>query len=80
MMDGLASQMAQPNPVGGIPGVEQVIQMLIDGATPDQLIQMGVPQEVVAQAMQILEQQLAAQAQEPATEAGLAQAMTAPRM
>lgn len=75
MMDGLAYQMAQPNPAGGIPGVEEVIEMLIDGATPEQLVQMGIPKEVVAQAMQILQQQLAAQAQEPATEAGLAQSM-----
>lgn len=75
MNDGLAYQMAQPNPAGGIPGVEEVIQMLIDGADPQELVQMGIPQEVVMQAMQILDQQLASQAQEPATEAGLAQTM-----
>jgi hypothetical protein len=75
MSEGLAYQMAQPNPAEGIPGIEEVIQLLIDGAEPQQLVQMGIPQEVIMQAMQVLEQQLASQAQEPATEAGLAQTM-----
>lgn len=76
MSDGLAYQMAQPNPVEGIPGIEEVIQLLIDGANPEELLQMGIPEEVIMQAMQVLEQQLASQSQEPATEAGLAQTMT----
>ncbi len=59
----------QPQPEGAT--VEQVVQALQDGAQPGQLLQMGVPQELIEQAMMLLQQ--AQQPQAPVQEAsGLA--------
>ena len=88
-MDGLAQQMAGPAAGGTnqMPTVEEIIQLLMEGATPEELVQAGIPQELIMQAIQILEQQLAQQApqqapqqlppqaQGPTGEAGLAQTM-----
>ncbi len=46
-----------------IPTVEEVVALLMQGADPQKLIEMGVPQELIMQAIQIIEQQLAAQGQ-----------------
>lgn len=63
-MDGLAQSMAQPQqPAQEDPMamVEQVVQMLVQGADPEQLLQQGIPVEVIMQAIQVIEQQMAAQ-------------------
>ena len=88
-MDGLAQQMAGPAAGGTnqMPTVEEISQLLMEGVTPEELVQAGIPQELIMQAIQILEQQMAQQApqqgqqqlspqaQGPTGEAGLAQAM-----
>ena len=87
--EGLAQQMASPAAAGmsQMPTVEEIIQLLMEGAQPEELIQAGIPQELIMQAIQILEQQLAQQAPQqaqqqqlppqagPTGEAGLAQVM-----
>lgn len=67
-MEGLAQTMAQPiqqaaPEQGGMPTVEQVIQMLMEGADPEELVKMGVPPELVMQAVEMLQQQMTAQQQ-----------------
>ena len=63
---------------GKMPSVEEVIALLMQGVDPQKLIEMGIPQELIMQAIQVLEQQLAQQEQpsapvEPAPQAqGLA--------
>lgn len=42
-----------------LPTVEEVIDMLLQGAKPEELIQMGIPEELIMQAMQMLQQQSA---------------------
>ena len=85
-MEGLAQQMAGA-PAQGQPQqpdmamIEQVIQLLMDGVDPEELIKQGVPPEVIMQAIDMLEQQLAqqgqAQPQQPMQQGpqGLAQSM-----
>lgn len=74
-MEGLAQQMVQPQAPQqpaqeqGMPTVEQVIQMLMQGVDPEELVGMGIPPELIMEAIQVLEQQMAAQA---ASEQGLA--------
>lgn len=61
--------------------VQQVVQMLMQGISPDGLVQQGVPMEVVRQAVEIVlaqEEQAATTQAAPSTETGLA--MTAGRM
>ena len=65
---GLGASMAQQTGVrqdGSNPQQElmQVVQMLQQGATPDQLVQAGVPKELIDQAIRMLQQQ--AQEQSP---------------
>jgi hypothetical protein len=36
--------------------VEQVVQMLQQGTSPEELLQMGVPEEIIQYALQMLEQ------------------------
>ena len=48
---------------GNMPSVGEVISLLMQGVDPQKLIEMGVPQELIMQAIQILEQQLAQQEQ-----------------
>lgn len=71
MEQGLAQQMAQPAAPQeqGLPTVEQIIQMLMQGVDPEELVKQGIPPELIMQAIQVLEQQMAAQA---APEQGLA--------
>lgn len=72
-MEGLAQTMAQGQPAAseqeGMPTVEQVIQMLMEGMDPEEMVKMGIPPELVMQAIQVIEQQMAAQ---QAPEQGLA--------
>ena len=42
-----------------IPTVEEVIDMLLQGAKPEELVQMGIPEELIMQAMQMLQRQSA---------------------
>ena len=79
-MEGLAQQMAgqpatqQPQ---RMPTVDQIIALLMQGVTPEQLLQQGVPEELIVQAIQILQQQMASQevAQRAPAEQGLASSM-----
>lgn len=65
-MEGLAQQMGQPmmqapQAVEGMPTVEEIIQLLMEGMDPEEMLKMGVPLELIMQAIDILEQQIAAQ-------------------
>jgi uncharacterized protein (DUF433 family) len=61
-MNGLAQQMAGPQQgMGqgrgqgmGQPTIEQVMQMLAQGASPEELVQMGVPPEMIQAAIEAL--------------------------
>lgn len=70
-MEGLAQSMVQPAPQKGMPTIEQIIQMLMQGVDPEELVAQGVPPELIMQAIQVIEQQMAAQ-QTPAEQQGLA--------
>ncbi len=55
--------------------VQDVVNMLMQGVDPEQLMQQGVPVEIIQEAIQIImaqEQQAQAQSAPPATDAGLA--------
>lgn len=70
---GLAQQqaMGQQQPQQQV-GVEQVAAMLMQGVTPEELVQKGVPVQVIEQAMMLIQQQ-----QQPqAGDAGLAGRVT----
>jgi len=56
--------------------VEDVVKALMQGATPEQLLQAGVPEEMIQQAIQILQQQAQQQGQggQPQQPQGLSQA------
>ena len=71
---GLAAQAMQQEAQGQgqMPTVEQIIQLLMEGRTPEELIQAGVPQELVEQAMMIIQQEMQAQQQAPQNQGGLA--------
>lgn len=67
---GLAAQQAAP-----AIAVQDVVDMLLQGADPEQLLQQGVPMEIIREAIQIImaqDQQSQAQQAPPATDAGLA--------
>ena len=86
-MEGLASSMAQPQQPqqapgaggGQMPTVEEIIALLMEGIPPEELEKMGVPPEMIMEAIAILEQQMAAQQQAPTQpqqgQGGLAQQM-----
>lgn len=81
-MDGLAGQMAQqpqqalPQEGGGapLPSVEEVIALLMEGVPPEELLSMGIPEQLIVEAITILEQQMATQQQAvpPGQQGGLA--------
>jgi hypothetical protein len=90
MQNGLAQSMATNAPQqapqqGGLPTVEQVAEMLMNGVDPEKLVQEGIPPELIMQAIEMIEQQMAAQeggqqmqeAPAPAPQ-GLAQSMMGP--
>ena len=68
-MDGLAQQMAGPMPgpsagqPQGMPTIEEIIAMLMQGEDPEALAQMGIPPEMIMKAIEIIEQDMAAQSQ-----------------
>lgn len=91
MEEGLAEQMMMaqqgsevPQGAAGMGGqgdqalVEQIVQLLLDGVDPEELLQNGVPQDLLEQAMQIVLQQTGGGGPqepmmvEPMTDAGLA--------
>ncbi len=84
-MEGLAASMAQqmPQEGGQLPSVDEVIQLLLEGTPPEQLEQSGIPPELIMEAIQIIEQQMAqedaAQVQEPQMGGGLAQQAIGPQ-
>ena len=81
-MDGLAQQMAGPQaqaqqpmpqqgmpqgqPEQGMPTVEQIVEMLMQGADPEKLVKQGVPPELIMEAIAMIEQQMAGQEQQQA--------------
>lgn len=83
-MDGLAGAMAAPQQApqgmqgGQMPTVDEVVALLMQGIPPEELIQMGVPEQLLMEAIAILEQEMAAQsaAQQAAPE-GLANSLMA---
>lgn len=84
-MEGLAANIAQPQqaPVaaaaGQMPSIEELIALLMEGIPPEELEKMGVPPEMIMEAIAMLEQQMAAQQQQPAQQqpqgGGLAQSL-----
>ena len=89
-MNGLANELAgqpqqamqpQQAPQQGMPTVEQVIELLMQDADPEELVAQGVPPELIMEAIAIIEQQMGAQQQQAPQqapvnqEAGLAQSM-----
>lgn len=52
--------------------VEEVKAMLMQGATPEQLLAQGIPEEVIMMAIQELEAEMAQQQQAPVAQPGLA--------
>ena len=59
--------------------IKQVIQLLMQGVSPEELIQKGVPAEVIQMAMEMIKQQeqQSAAPQVPAGQTGLAGSMLA---
>jgi len=53
--------------------INQIVAMLLQGVSPDQLIAQGLPQELVMEAMRIVQQQTT---EVPAEQAGLAGMVT----
>lgn len=49
--------------------IDQIVALLMQGVTPQELVQQGVPKELVMQAMEVVSQQ---SAQVPPEQAGLA--------
>ena len=87
-MQGLAQSMTQPQTqqqqvgsAGSLPSVEEVVALLMEGIPPEELEKMGIPPELIMQAIEMLEQQMAAQQQQapapqqPQMGGGLAQEM-----
>ena len=83
-MNGLAE--AQPQELGtpamdgtgsgnmqGRQMVDQVKEMLLQGATPEQLVAEGIPEEIIQMAIQELQQEIAQQSQPMPQGPGLAQ-------
>ena len=76
-MEGLAAQSAQPqqggNMQGAMPSIEEIVALLMQGIPPEELVQMGVPEEMIMEAISLLEQQMAQQgAAQAAPDQGLA--------
>jgi hypothetical protein len=75
-MNGLAQQTAGPQQGmgqgAGQPTIEQVMQMLAQGASPEKLVQMGVPPEMIQAAIEALMGQQGQQQQMAPEQEGLA--------
>ena len=62
----MEQQRSQMSAQAGQQNVQQVIELLMKGATPDELLQMGIPEQVIMEAIQMLKQAQAQQeAQQP---------------
>lgn len=59
-----AQQQGQMPEVNPMQAVGQIVAMLRQGMTPEELVQRGVPQELVAEAMRVLSQETTAVPQE----------------
>ncbi len=75
MEQGLAASVAQQAPQQGggqVPSVDEIIQLLMQGVPPEELEESGIPPELIMEAIQIIEQQMAAEDQQaaPAPEMG----------
>lgn len=63
MEQGLAQQLASPQgtaPMGqpkGGPTIEDVVTLLMQGAKPEELIQMGIPEQMIIDAINMIKQQ-----------------------
>jgi hypothetical protein len=53
------------------PGIREVVMMLMQGAKPEDLMAQGIPPEVIKAAMQVINEQMSAQAV-PQGDVGLA--------
>lgn len=62
---GLAAQLGNTQPMRD---VDQIVEMLMKGVSPEELIERGIPSELVDQAMQVVAQMM----QVPEEQAGLA--------
>lgn len=70
-MQGLADSMVAEQGAGQMPTVEEVIALLMEGVPPEELEKQGIPQELIMQAIQIIEQQMSAQqTQDPQPQMG----------
>jgi len=76
---GLAQQAAAQG-AGGMgqqmPSVEELVELLLQGITPEELVNAGVPQQLVEQAM-AMAQQMAAQQGPTQAQAGMEQGLAA---
>ena len=76
---GLAAQAGQEQDAAMM-AISQIVELLMQGVTPEELLQQGVPQELVMKAIEIVkaqqgQQQADAQAMAPQQDPGLAQRM-----
>lgn len=80
-MEGLASSLAQqpqtsPSQVGPVPSLQEVVALLMQGTDPSKLEEMGVPVELIMEAISVIEQQMAAEKQQSAqNDGGLASSL-----
>ena len=73
---GLAQAMGQGQGGGmGQGKLQEIVAMLMQGTTPEELLQMGVPEQLIMQAMEIVAEETA---EVPAENAGLANMMVKP--
>lgn len=82
MNQGLAAQVApqsqnppmqEPVAQAELPSVEQIAQALMKGISPEELLQAGIPRELIEQAMMLVQQAMEAQqGQTPPQQGGLA--------
>jgi hypothetical protein len=73
---GLAQAMGQGQGGGmGQGKLQEIVAMLMQGTTPEELLQMGVPEQLIMQAMEIVAEETA---EVPAENAGLANMMIKP--
>jgi predicted dehydrogenase len=91
MMEGLAGSMREGEQPQQAPApqdkemamLQQVVELLMQGVDPEELVKEGVPQEVILQAIEVIEAQIATNQQAQAAPAqepqGLAQSMNMQR-
>ena len=78
---GLAAQSAQQAQPSTEEMVQQVMQALMEGMSPEELLQQGVPAEVIQMAIQMIKQQMqSSQAPVPAEQQGGLAAASMPMM